>query len=94
MYLYNISIIIEDASHITLTNWIQDTWIPRIEQDIRFLKMLDSPHEGHTYCIQLTTENKEEVDQFQQSYVSDLSQHIQREHKEKAFIFDSLMQYL
>lgn len=94
MYLYNVSIIIEENSHDKVIDWLRGNWIPRIEHDVRFLKMLNNPHEGHTYCIQMTVENDKEIEEFQQTYLLELNEYIQTEHREKAFIFDSLMQYL
>lgn len=94
MYLYNISLIIEDNSHDIIIDWLRENWIPQIGQDIHFLKMIDSPHEGHTYCIQLQAKEKDEIEKFQQSHLAELNQYIHTQHREKAFIFDSLMQYL
>ena len=58
MYLYNISIIVEDSQHDTLLNWLEKEWLPSLVQEIKFLKMINTPHEGHTYCVQMTVNNK------------------------------------
>jgi len=94
MYLYNISIIVEDNHNETLLNWLQTEWIPTINTDIKLLKMLNSPHEGHTFCVQMIVKNEDDINKFQQTKMADLQQHISANHHEKAFLFDSVMQYL
>lgn len=95
MYLYNISIIVEDSHHYDLLTWLKNEWIPSVKElDIKFLKMVNSPHEGHTYCVQMIAKDEADVNQFQETKMYDLQNHIGANHQEKAFIFDSLMQYL
>lgn len=94
MYLYNISIIVEENHHDLLISWLKKEWIPSLDVDAKFLKMLNTPHEGHTYCVQMIVNSEDEIAQFQQSKMSDLQYHINLNHKEKAFLFDSIMQYL
>lgn len=94
MYLYNISIIVEDKSHDNLIEWVQKKWLPSVTVETKFLKMLNTPHEGHTYCVQLVVKNESEIEDFQQNHMQTLQAHISQHHLEKAFIFDSTMQYL
>lgn len=93
MILYNVSIIIDDSSHDALLAWLKNE-LQSITYDINFLKMLDSPHEGSTYCIQLTTENESEITDFQQEVLVRIQEYIGNKHFEKAFIFDSKMRFL
>ncbi|ERJ60512.1 DUF4286 family protein [Sphingobacterium paucimobilis] len=94
MYLYNVSIIIEESQHETLLSWLQQSWTPTLPSDIKFLKMLNTPHEGHTYCVQLIVSDERQIQQFQSEHIVSLQAHIAQHHNEKAFIFDSVMQYL
>lgn len=94
MYLYNVSVIIEESQHHLLRLWIQDSWLPTLPTEIKFLKMLNTPHEGHTYCVQLIVEDENQIHHFQSEHLFVLQQHITQHHNEKAFIFDSIMQYL
>ena len=93
MILYNISLIVEDSSHDELFTWIKKH-LQNISHDVKFLKMLDSPHEGTTYCIQFAAENQEALGAFQDDVLTDLQYYIAKNHTEKAFIFDSKMEYL
>lgn len=94
MYLYNVSIILEENSHTNMLEWLNSQWIPQLPAKARFLKMLNSPHEGHTYCIHLMVENEDEIHAFHSSHIQMLQDYITQHHKEKVFLFDSVMQYL
>ncbi len=94
MYLYNISIIVEESQHDLLLDWLKKEWLPNLSNETKFLKMLNTPHEGHTYCVQMIKNNESEIIQFQENYLISLQHHLATHHHEKAFIFDSVMQYL
>ncbi|MFZ4863744.1 DUF4286 family protein [Sphingobacterium sp. Mn56C] len=94
MFLYNISIIVEEGQHSTLKNWLQNEWIPSLPQETKFLKMLNSPHEGHTYCIQMLLSDIAEISDIQNNNLHEVQAHITQNYPEKAFIFDSVMEYL
>ncbi len=94
MYLYNISVIVEERSHEALLGWIKKEWLPKVQPDVKFLKMLHSPHEGHTYCMQLVMENEQDIQAFHTNYLDILQQYITTRHTDKAFLFDSIMEYL
>ncbi len=93
MILYNISVIVEDSSHDDVLAWIKQR-LPQLSAEIRLLRMLDSPHEGTTYCLQMTAEDDQAIASFQDELLPGLQQYIATKHTEKAFIFDSKMQYL
>jgi hypothetical protein len=94
MYLYNISIIVDNDRHEILIKWLKDNWLNTLPAQAKFLKLLDSPHEGHTYCVQLIFENPSEIPTFQQEKLVILQSHIATNHLEKAFLFDSTMKYI
>lgn len=94
MYLYNVSIIIENEHHDSLVDWIRNNWLSNLPVSVKLLKMVNSPHEGHTYCIQFIAPSEEEIEVFQHTQLILLQDQIGRHHYEKAFIFDSIMQYM
>lgn len=93
MILYNVSIIVEDSSHDDLFAWLNKQ-LKTNSFGAKFLKMLDSPHEGTTYCIQVNVEDQTTLQAFQDELLPLLQHYIASHHAEKAFIFDSKMQYL
>jgi hypothetical protein len=94
MYLYNISIISEESVHQEIVSWIKENLLSKTNFNPRFLEMLNSPHEGVTYCIQIQVSSEEDIAQFQQDHLSHLQHEISSNYKDKAFIFDSTMKYL
>lgn len=93
MILYNISIIVEDSSHDQVVNWLK-SYLRKSSYETKFLKMLDSPHEGNTYCVQLEAADNAAIVKFQEDVVIELQNYLMTHHAEKAFIFDSKMEYL
>jgi hypothetical protein len=93
MILYNISLIVEDSSREELLAWLK-TNLQQTSYDIRFLKMLDSPHEGTTYCLQFVAADERVLQSFQDNILSKIQAYIVTNHPEKVFIFDSKMKYL
>ena len=94
MFLYNISIIIEETVHQPLLDWIKELLINIDQPELKLLKMLHSPHEGHTYCLQITVSNEDEINIIQSEILNAIQQEISLKYHEKAFLFDSIMQYL
>ncbi|KGE15638.1 DUF4286 family protein [Sphingobacterium deserti] len=93
MILYNISIIIEDSSHDDLFLWMK-SHLKTLSIETSLLKMLDSPHEGTTYCIQIRASDHSTLEEYQAAILPALSEYIASTHHEKAFLFDSKMEYL
>jgi len=94
MYLYNVSIIIEDSIHQDLINWTKNLLNENSDFAIKLLKMLHAPHEGQTYCLQAVVNNEEDIDRIKEMVVEKLQEYIALHHVEKAFLFDSIMQYI
>ncbi|MFD1768215.1 DUF4286 family protein [Sphingobacterium suaedae] len=93
MILYNISIIVEDSNHDQLYTWLRKK-LQESTYDVQLLKMLESPHEGTTYCVQYVAADEQQLASFQQEIVPMLHLYITANHSEKAFLFESKMQYL
>ncbi|MEI5984585.1 MULTISPECIES: DUF4286 family protein [Sphingobacterium] len=94
MFLYNISIIMEDSVHHDLLVWIRTQLKAHEGKNIKFLKMLNSPHEGQTYCMQVTLNSEKEIVEFQEEVLQEIQAVIGTQFPDKAFIFDSTMQYI
>lgn len=96
MYLYNISIIVEESAHADALNWVTTNYVPALpaQHNPQLLNLLDSPHEGHTYSLQLKFEEREALENFKAEYLHQLQNYLATQHPERAFIFDSTMQYL
>src|SRR5690606_37132654 len=93
MSLYNISLIVEDSSREELLAWLK-TNLQQTSYDIRFLKMLDSPHVVTPYCRQFVPADERVLHSFQDNILSKVQAHDVTNHPEKVFIFDRKMKYL
>ncbi|HIY75893.1 MAG TPA: DUF4286 family protein [Candidatus Sphingobacterium stercorigallinarum] len=93
MYLYNASLIVEESVHNDLIIWTKQLLATK-STAVRLLKMLDSPHEGHTYCLQVEVDSQEDIQELRIGLISELQQYIDHHHREKAFLFESVMEYL
>lgn len=93
MYLYNVSLIVEASNHEELLAWTQQ-FVARNTDTLKLLKMLDSPHEGYTYCLQSEVKDDKELQRLRVELIQELQEHINHHHAEKAFLFESVMQYL
>lgn len=94
MFLYNISVIAEEAIHEEIVSWIQDHIVQSEKFQVHFLEMLQSPHEGMTYCIQVVLPSEQHIADFQQVHMIPLQQLIAELYREKVFLFDSTMKYI
>lgn len=94
MYLYNISIIIDRSESTVFLPWLQEYLKSSRSLSVNFLKMHNAQHEGETYCLHLNAQNQEEIEEFKTDYIIPIQRQILKNHNEKIFIFDSLMEYL
>lgn len=93
MILYNVSIIVEENNHLSVLEWLK-SHLRASSHETVLLKMLDSPHEGHTYCVQYQAADRDLITKFQEEVVTELQHYLTNNHAEKAFIFESQMQHL
>lgn len=98
MFLYNITIIAESDSASDVGNRIRDFKDQRGsdegEYSVKFLKLLESPHEGVTYCLQLQVENQNQILRFQQLHLQGLQTALEQQYPGKVLYFESVMEYL
>lgn len=84
MYIYNVTVNIEEAAHDEWLKWMKETHIPDVMETGMFLgnRMLEVMVEGEngrTYSIQYEVKDMETVMLYQQVYAPKL----QQEHKDR-----------
>jgi hypothetical protein len=98
MYLYNITIITESDLAAEVSNRIKLLQAQYAKSDpflpLNFLKMLDSPHEGVTFCLQLLVSTRDEISQFQANHLVDWQQQLAQTYPGKVMYFGSTMEYI
>jgi|GEM_PF-126454 len=91
MYLYNVTIIAENEIGKDVHNYLRGELL---SEGLSFLEMLDSPHEGITYCVQMRTESRDEIATFQSGPFSVARTYLETMFPGKVLFFDSIMKYL
>ncbi|MEH6304988.1 DUF4286 family protein [Olivibacter sp. CPCC 100613] len=99
MILFNITHIISDQKVSAYTNWLKNDYIPMVKaqssfEEIRLLRILDSPNEGHSLSLQLLTNNQDDILKFKESLFTILQKKMQEDFYGHLFLFDTLMEYI
>lgn len=84
MYIYNVTVNIEDSAHDDWKKWMETTHIPDVLStglfaSCRFTQVLVDEESGTTYSIQYLVKDLETFQLYQEMYAPNL----QKEHKEK-----------
>jgi len=98
MILYNVTIIIEDSIHDPWLKWMQEIHIEQVMDtgcfvSNRMLKVLDSPNEGITYCIQYVADSLDKYEVYREKYSTDLQAEFPAEFSNKFVSFRTLMEF-
>ncbi|HXI00920.1 MAG TPA: DUF4286 family protein [Sphingobacteriaceae bacterium] len=98
MILYNITVIIDEGIEQEWLNWINSVHIPEVMTKGQFvshrlLKVLESPNEGITYCIQYIAESKAMYDQYRLEFENVLLNKLQTQFENKLVSFKTIMEF-
>ena len=99
MLLYNVTLIIEDASAEAWLQWMKEEHIPQVMAtgmfvSNRLLKVVDSPNEGVTFCAQYIAQSLEDYETYQIVYAPVLQEEINTRFRDKFVTFMTLMEYI
>ncbi|WP_262250153.1 DUF4286 family protein [Parapedobacter soli] len=96
MYLYNVTIIVENDIHDAVRDDVRTHLLDNREQEVElsFLQLLDSPNEGITYCLQLHCQDRAAIDVFQTASLAAFQAVLHERYPGKVFFFESVMKYL
>ena len=98
MILYNVTAIVDESIHEDWKVWMQESMLKEVMDSgcfvsYRVLKVLDSPNEGLTYCVQYVAESVEDIERYQSQHARNAS--VSPGHFQNKFItFSSLMEYV
>ena len=99
MILYNVTAIVDEEIHGDWLNWMREEHIRDVMNtecfvSNRLLKVLDSPNEGTTYCIQYIAENKQNYDNYIKNFAPVLRNSFPERFNNKFVIFRTLMEVI
>lgn len=99
MVLYNITIIMDEGVQMSWLNWANQELIPSIMDTNLFvsnrtLKVLDSPNEGITYCIQFIADDIHKYNEYQDRFADRLTSAQPAEFENRCFSFTTVMEFI
>ena len=99
MILYNITVIIEEAIEAEWLTWINQEFIPNaLSSNLlvsnRLLKVIDSPNEGITYCLQFISDSIENYLEFTNTYSNNLLSTHTRQFENRSVLFSTAMEFI
>jgi len=99
MFLYNVTLILEDAAAEEWLQWMQDVHIPQVMAtglfvSNRLLKVVDSPNEGVTYCSQYVVETLANYNKYQETFAPALQAELNEKYKNRFVAYRSLMEFI
>lgn len=99
MFLYNVTLIIEDSAVEEWLRWMKEQHIPAVMATEKFvsnrlLRVVDSPNEGQTYCAQYVAETEADFREYQSKYAPALQADLQEKFATRFVAYRSLMEYI
>ncbi|MFD2161210.1 DUF4286 family protein [Paradesertivirga mongoliensis] len=99
MILYNITVIIDEGIEAEWLQWVNETFVPEaLSSNLlvsnRTLKVLDSPNEGFTYCLQFIADNLQNYNQFKDNHASALLDSLTAKFKNQSVHFSTIMEFI
>jgi hypothetical protein len=99
MILYNITVILDEAIEADWLNWINQSFVPEaLSSNLlvsnRILKILDSPNEGVTYCLQFIADDIHNYNQFKDTHAAALLDSHTLKFKNQSVFFSTVMEFI
>lgn len=99
MILYNVTLILEEAIENEWLKWMQEEHIPEVMASQcfisnRMLRVLDSPNEGVTYCIQYIAETPEQYETYKNEFAPGLQAKTLAKFENRFVAYRTLMEFV
>jgi antibiotic biosynthesis monooxygenase (ABM) superfamily enzyme len=99
MIILNETIILDPEVHNEWLNWLKTVHIPTVMASGYFsshhiLKVLNSPNEGFTYCVQYHTDSLDNYHRYEQSIATQLKNTHLKKFENKLVLFESIMEFV
>lgn len=99
MILYNVTLILDEPIEQEWLLWMKETHIPEVMATEcfiahRMLKVLDSPNEGVTYCVQYTANSLADYERYKSMFAPQLQASLNSMFENRFVAFRSLMEFI
>jgi hypothetical protein len=97
MYLYNVTLILDADIETEWLEWMHNEHIAEVMatgcfNSHRILKVLDSPNEGVTYCMQYIADSMEHYKRYQTEFAPSLQAKVLAKFENKFVAYRTLME--
>ncbi len=99
MLLYNVTVIMEEPIAADWLQWMKTTQIPTVMAtdcfvSHRLLKIMDSPNEGLSYCVQFISENEAKHEEFRNLHEQKFTAEMYTKYPNQLVSFSTLMEFV
>ena len=99
MILYNVTIILDEDIHDDWLRWMKTEHVKDVMNtgyfaSNRILRVLDSPNEGITYCIQYIADSMEKYNEYKQKHAARLQVDCPEQFLNKFVAFQTVMEFI
>lgn len=99
MLLFNVTVIIEEIEANDWLQWMKDNHIPQLMAtecfvSYRLLKIMDSPNEGISFCVQFIAEDKDHHQTFLDLHEQQFIAEMYAKYPNKLVTFSTLMEFV
>lgn len=99
MFIYNVTVNLSDDIHTEWLSWMKNIHIPDVMKtgcfiDNKLVKVLYVQDEGHTYSIQYTFLDMEDIENYNKNFAPKLQAEHAQKFKDKYAAFRTLLQII
>jgi hypothetical protein len=99
MYIYNVTINVDHATHDEWYAWMREVHIPAVMKtgcftEQRMLKVLNVEDEGTTYSVQYTFLQMSNMEEYKQKHAAALQKQTMDKFKDKFVAFRTLLEIM
>jgi hypothetical protein len=97
MYIYNVTVNIDDSVHDEWIDWMKKTHVPDVMNsgcftESRIVKVLHVNDTGQTYSFQYTFKDMKDIERYQKEFAPALQADVKQKYGEKFTAFRTLLE--
>lgn len=99
MFIYNVTVNIDEDVHEEWLQWMKATHVPDVMNsgcfvENKIVKVLHVNDEGHTYSFQYTFKDMKDIEKYQKEFAPALQADVKKKYGEKFTAFRTLLEII
>ena len=99
MYIYNVTVSIENDVHDEWLVWMREKHIPDVMNtgcfvENKLVKVLNEENDGHTYSFQYTFKDMQDIEKYQKEFAAKMQADVKQKYEGKFAAFRTLLQII